>query len=473
MGDAYATAFKLLTLGFSVIPSGGGDKGKAPLVNWRDHQDTTPDENQLKTWQDQLKPRLWGIVTNDRIAVIDADTPETRVALEAEIGGPHVTTPRGGAHWYVDTAGHPMKTAAGLLPGIDVRGAGGFVNIAGGKYEIKRLPVPGDNLIPWANLPKRLLAALNGSKPVVRAKQGAMIPDGQRNTRLTSIAGAMRRQGADQAAIEVALLQIKCATPLSEREITAIAASVSRYEPQPDTDQQAHFNLTDYGNAERLAHLYGHVIRYSPERKAWLIWIGRVWQWDMGGVRIAKLAKTTVRNIYREAADEPDDDLRKELVKHARSTERQVRLDAMIKSAESEQGIAIELADLDANHWLLNINNGTIDLRTGILKPHDRADLITEILPIDYDLNATSPEWDTFLHRIFNDSIDLLAYVQRALGYSITGDQSEQAFFFLLRQWLQWQVNAPERLPPGAGQLRNRSATYRFYGGQDQARRAG
>ena len=98
MGDAYATAFKLLTLGFSVIPSGGGDKGKAPLVNWRDHQDTAPDENQLKTWQDQLKPRLWGIVTNDRIAVIDADTPETRAALEAELGEPYVTTPCGGVN---------------------------------------------------------------------------------------------------------------------------------------------------------------------------------------------------------------------------------------------------------------------------------------------------------------------------------------------------------------------------------------
>ncbi len=150
----------------------------------------------------------------------------------------------------------------------------------------------------------------------------------------------------------------------------------------------------------------------------------------MGGVKIAKLAKKTTRNIYREAADEPDDDLRKELVKHARATERQVRLDAMIKSAESEPGIAVSLPDLDANHWLLNVSNGTIDLRTGVLKPHDRADLITEILPIDYDPNATSTEWDTFLHRIFNDNIDLIAYVQRALGYSITGDQSEQAFFF-------------------------------------------
>ena len=149
-------------------------------MNWRDYQTTTPDESQLEGWQDTLSPKLWGIVTNDRIAVIDADTPETRAQLEAEIGEPHVVTPRGGAHWYVDTAGHPMKTVAGLLPGVDVRGVGGFVNIAGGKYQIKRLPVPGDTLILWANLPKRILAALNGSKPAGRAKQGIPIPEADR-----------------------------------------------------------------------------------------------------------------------------------------------------------------------------------------------------------------------------------------------------------------------------------------------------
>ena len=290
--------------------------------------------------------------------------------------------------------------------------------------------MPGDNLIPWAKLPKQILAALNGSKPMARAEQGAVIPDGRRNATLAKIAGAMRRQGADQAAIEAALLAIKCETPLPEREIKAIAASVSRYEPKPDTDQFMHFNLTDYGNAERLVSLYGDVIRYSTRRKAWLIWNGKVWEWDMGGIKIAKLAKKTTRNIYREAADEPDDDLRNELVKHARATERQVRIDAMIKSAESEPGIAVSLPDLDSNHWILNVNNGTIDLRTGVLKQHNQTDLITEMLPIDYDIEAKSAEWETFLRRILNDNTDLIAYVQRALGYSITGDQSEQAFFF-------------------------------------------
>lgn len=122
MGDAYATAFKLLTLGSSVIPSGGVDKDKAPLVNWRGYQTTAPEESQLEVWERELSPALWCIVTNDRIAVIDTDTLETRTELKAEFCEPHVVTPRGGAHWYVDTTGHTMKTIAGLLPGVDVRG---------------------------------------------------------------------------------------------------------------------------------------------------------------------------------------------------------------------------------------------------------------------------------------------------------------------------------------------------------------
>ncbi|MFH1925762.1 MAG: primase C-terminal domain-containing protein [Chloroflexota bacterium] len=257
--NTYATAFKLLSLGYSVIPSGGSVTGKAPLVNWSDYQDKPPDEKQLEQWQQELKPRLWGIVTNDQVAVIDADTPDTRTQLEAEIGEPHVITPRGGAHWYVDTTGHPFKTVAGLLPGIDCRGVGGFVNIAGGKYDIKRLPMPGD-LIPWNSLPQRILAAFNSSKPSTVVKQGKPIPDGQRNATLTRIAGAMRRQGADQEAIEAALMNVKCQTPLPEREIKQIAASVGRYAPAPDNGQPAHdiqvFNANAQPSRKDVPHLF-------------------------------------------------------------------------------------------------------------------------------------------------------------------------------------------------------------------------
>jgi len=236
----YAVAFKLLTLGFSVIPSGKGDKGKAPLVDWKPYQDKPADEAQLQHWQDELAPQLWGIVTNASVAVIDADTPETRAKLEATLGQCHVLTPRGGGHWYIDTTGHPFKTVAPLLPGVDSRGVGGFVNVVGrsglGEYTIVNLPILGENLIPYTKLPQQILVALD--TPSAKAPKGEpiTIPEGERNASLTSIAGAMRRKGADRAAIEAALLTInheQCQPPLPEPEVKRIAQSTSGYAPAP------------------------------------------------------------------------------------------------------------------------------------------------------------------------------------------------------------------------------------------------
>jgi len=403
-------------LGYHVFPI--APRSKKPPLTQHGFKDASQLQDTIKKWWAKWPNANIGIRCDGKL-VLDFDGKagaESKTQLIAQYGelprtwtirtggGTEAEPKEQGEHYvYKVPTDLNIRPGAGKygFPNMDIRANDSYIVAA---PSVTRLPYEPIDNSPVADAPEWLIdiakSRNNGSKPVPKTKQGTPIPDTTRNATLTSIAGAMRRKGADQAAIEAALLEInasQCQPPLSEREVLKIAESVSRYESKPNADQPAHFNLTDYGNAERLVSLYGNVIRYSPERKAWLIWTGKVWEWDMGGVKIAKLAKKTTRNIYREAADEPDDDLRKELVKHARATERQVRLDAMIKSAESEPGIAVSLVDLDANHWLLNVSNGTIDLRTGVLKSHDRADLITEILPIDYDPNATSTEWVTFL----------------------------------------------------------------------------
>jgi hypothetical protein len=146
-----------------------------------------------------VKPRLWGIVTGalSGVAVVDADSPESRAELETEIGQPHVLTPRGGAHWYFKYPGQLVKTVAGLLPGVDMRGDGGFVNIVGaskdGDYEILTIPTP-DSLIPWGRLPEKMKAALNESKPASQESKGGGIPEGQRNQHLASLGGEYAAQ---------------------------------------------------------------------------------------------------------------------------------------------------------------------------------------------------------------------------------------------------------------------------------------
>lgn len=242
--DVFTVAFKLHTLGFSVIPSGGGELHKSPLVSWAPYQGRQPSDADLETWQQELQPRLWGMVTGaiSGVVVIDADTLEAKAELEAELGKPHVITPRGGGHFYFAYPGYHVKTVAGILPGVDIRADGGFANLVGtwpdGEYQILRLPTP-DNLLPWGSLPERLRAALNGSKASAAAGKviSEIIPEGQRNATLASLAGTMRQRGMSQSAIEAALLEtnaLQCQPPLSDKEVMEIARSVSRYKPRPE-----------------------------------------------------------------------------------------------------------------------------------------------------------------------------------------------------------------------------------------------
>jgi len=190
------------------------------------------------------------------------------------------------------------------------------------------------------------------------------------------------------------------------------------------------FYLTDMGNAERLAECYGHVIRYCHQRKSWLVWNGMRWEWD-SGAKIGILAKLTVRSIYHEAAEENDKEHRSDIANHAKRSESEHRIKAMIELAQSEPGIPVELSELDANPWILNCLNGTLDLKTGKLLPHNPDDLNTMIIPIPYDPQAECPMWMEFIKWATGGDAELATYLQRALGYSLTGDISEQVMFFL------------------------------------------
>lgn len=237
------SAIKLLTLGYSVIPSGGGDTGKAPLIAWTKYQDEFPDETNIDKWEREFNPSLWGVVTGyaSGVVIIDIDDPAKKTIFDRAGLQPHIKTPRGGYHYWFKHPGGTIKTCAGILPGVDVRGDGGFVNVIGkrkdGEYETLIVPVP-DQLYPWEKLPNEIFAAMNsnGKKPAqIKDAQLHVIPQGQRNTELASIAGSMRARGLSETAIESALLAINqqsCDPPLDDDEVTGIARSVSRYAPQ-------------------------------------------------------------------------------------------------------------------------------------------------------------------------------------------------------------------------------------------------
>jgi len=112
-------------------------------------------------------------------------------------------------------------------------------------------------------------------------------------------------------------------------------------------------------------------------------------------------------------------------------SENQSRIKAMIELAKSESEIVIVPEALDTDEWLLNTINGTIDLRTGELKPHVRENLITKLVSVQYDPDAVCPTWDACLHKIMGGNNELIRFLQKAIGYSLTGSTREQCMFIL------------------------------------------
>jgi putative DNA primase/helicase len=141
-----------------------------------------------------------------------------------------------------------------------------------------------------------------------------------------------------------------------------------------------------------------------------------------------RLAKDTARSIFEEAKEAHSDAAANQLGKWASSSLSESKLRAMISLCQSEPGIPVLPDELDASPDLLNVLNGTIDLRSGKLREHRREDLITRVAPVEYDPDANAPAWETFLERVLPGE-ELRAFVQRALGYSATGDTSEQCMF--------------------------------------------
>lgn len=189
-------------------------------------------------------------------------------------------------------------------------------------------------------------------------------------------------------------------------------------------------NPTDMGNGIRLAHYFGDRLRYCHPWNRWLVYADGRWQPDQVAI-VTQMAKKTVAYIYREASDCEDDTERGKLIAHAKASESKHRMDAMKALCASEPGIPVLPDALDANHDLINFQNGTLALSTGALRPHASADLITTLLPYDYGPGATCPLWTAFLARVFDNRADMLGFIQRAVGYSLTGRQNEQCFFFL------------------------------------------
>jgi len=192
--------------------------------------------------------------------------------------------------------------------------------------------------------------------------------------------------------------------------------------------------MSDVGNAERIIALHGGAIRYDCIRDKFFIWSGSRWMIDTSNT-IYKLAKSTLRRLMTEAEsldtkeDTALEDMKNKFKSFAVKSENDSRIRAMVNQLKSQPEIM--LGECDSDLYLLNLRNGTLDLRTGKLENHNKSDYITRIIDLEYDEKADCPNWLEFLDKVFMGDRDTIDFVQRSVGYSLTGSQKEQCFYML------------------------------------------
>lgn len=236
-----------------------------------------------------------------------------------------------------------------------------------------------------------------------------------------------------QKTIEQAILHcVDVYEPKTIKNDTEIALSFFGKDKQCVVEMpKNNYDMTDTGNAQRLRDKYKGNIKYSYIRKKWLYWTGKVWTIDQTG-EIKKLADEIINDIKKEAFAEQDEDKQAELLKWATKTASSKGKEAMVKETQHIEGIPVLMDELDCYNDYLNCQNGIINLRTGELLPHDGNFMMSRISYAEYDNSDKKPElWLKFLDDVTNGDKELQEYLQKCVGYSLSGSIREQCCFFL------------------------------------------
>ncbi len=192
------------------------------------------------------------------------------------------------------------------------------------------------------------------------------------------------------------------------------------------------YSFDDMGNAQRLADAFGERIRYSYVNKCWYYYDGRKWCIDQSGVicrlsdEIIEEMKHTLVDYLKQPCDQ--EDMEKQFNKHVKYSRSNKGKKAML--AETMHHVPILPIQMDQHNHLLNTPNGVLKLRTGALEAHDSKLYLSKMTLCEYTDKIDCPRWEEFLREIFDGDTELIRYIQKAIGYSLTGSTAEQCAFF-------------------------------------------
>jgi putative DNA primase/helicase len=420
--------------------------GKKPLT-LHGHKDASSDVRDIKTWWSNYPDANIGLCTGKdaNLIVVDIDVKnnaggmESLQALEAEfekLDTLVINTPSGGLHYYFS---FPKEVEAiscmvGFRKGIDIRADGGYViapgsSIDGKLYEFEDI----DKEI--AELPLWLLDLLTNKETnnsffdVVETVQG--VNKGSRNVSLFKLSSSLVGRGFDyeDAKEQVLSVNSNCKPPLTRTEVLrCLDSAYSRY--QPNNTELTEQHLTELGSAKEMINCYGENIRYVSQFGKWLLWDSHRWCFDETG-NVSRLAKANALAQYDKVAQIDDFNKRQQMSRYATKSESRQAIESTIHLAKTEAGIPLRVESLDTNSYLLGVANGVINLRTGGLRVETKEEYITKQAPVEFNPDATCPRWFKFLNQAMDGDNEMIDYLKRIVGYSLTGDIKEQVLFFL------------------------------------------
>lgn len=198
-------------------------------------------------------------------------------------------------------------------------------------------------------------------------------------------------------------------------------------EMQPHTNPR--YQRDEIGIGNIFADYFKPIARFNDDRAIWYVYDGQVWRTDENALAVMELAKLLADRLYTFALQIRDEDTRNRYIKRMQKLQLRKNRKTMIEDAKSV--FPVNMAVFDSNKYLFNCRNGTLDLETLSFRPHDPKDFITKISPVIYDSDAECPRWERFVDEVMQSRSSVSRYLQKAVGYSLTGDTSLECLFIM------------------------------------------
>ncbi|ODA36727.1 phage/plasmid primase, P4 family [Planctopirus hydrillae] len=265
----------------------------------------------------------------------------------------------------------------------------------------------------------RIVRPFSGNPDAAKGDDAFDWIERQRKANPDTMPGDLRKQLETMAETQTAF--VATATDGADSTVYDLIRNADQY-----PGVSAEYGQTHAANGIRFHLRYKEQAMFITQWDKWYVWDGTRWKMDSGNCQVERLAAEMAASLFDEAGAISEAEPDKRAISFAKSSSNSSGINATVRHARGLLSVSFD--ELDNHPYLLNCSNGIVDLRTGGISPHDRKLLITQLCPIAFRPDATAPRFLRFVEEIFPNHPDVPGYIQRLVGYCLTGDGKEHIF---------------------------------------------